>query len=576
MGQDMSSSLKISSILTALCYLSLVNSFFLCEDTCICDNETVSCEHVGLDTLPHDLPDSNIKRLLLKGNNIQYVSETLMFYQSLRDLDLSFNSIVEIFEDSFEDSGKLTTLDLSHNKLGSLKEDDLSGLRNLSFLNLTHNEIDYIARNALSHCPLLKILDLSYNKIGQLDSNFLGESITRITELQELYLVNNNLRTVPKDALKDLKHLTVLDLSENQFATLDGNDFDEISESLLELRLSGCGIHTISSQAFYGLSTLKSLDLSDNGLYHPPNSAFQRIPLLETLKIGQNNIQYLKKQDYLFLRKLKNFNFDGCNSASGSFKVEEGIFSLNTNLESIEIKCSLLINIPESVNLKHLPDLKHLSFHGSGLNSIPHDLAHYHDLQTLDLESNPLNCNCSLVLLYRLLTLPNPVQVTGTCAQPDTLQDAPLTFLSEEDYNCKKTEDGDPATWLYISGLAGGSIISIVVVVLLVCFCWKRKPWSSCFRQPTPRKKLSRRFSGDKRDIVVMQRDDVFVDDGKFLPLKGLNYADPEYVNLDLNSNKSPQSEHLYSELAEVTETVPNYKIPIPNVNCPDVKISSI
>ena len=71
----------------------------------------------------------------------------------------------------------------------------------------------------------------------------------------------------------------------------------------------------------------------------------------------------------------------------------------------------------------------------------------------------------------------------------------------------------------------------------------------------------------------MMQRDDVLLDDGKFLPLKGLNYADPEYVNLDLNSNKS---EHLYSELADVTETVPNYRIPIPNVNCPDVKISSI
>ena len=107
----------------------------------------------------------------------------------------------------------------------------------------------------------------------------------------------------------------------------------------------------------------------------------------------------------------KNFNIDGCSSASGSFKIEEGIFSLNTNLESIEIKCSLLTSIPETISLKHLPDLKHLSFHGSGLETIPHDLAHYHDLITLDLESNPLNCNCSMLLLYRLLTLPNPVQV---------------------------------------------------------------------------------------------------------------------------------------------------------------------
>ena len=71
----------------------------------------------------------------------------------------------------------------------------------------------------------------------------------------------------------------------------------------------------------------------------------------------------------------------------------------------------------------------------------------------------------------------------------------------------------------------------------------------------------------------MIQQKDLAGDDNRFLPLRGLEYADPEYVNFDHNSNAS---EHLYVEVAEVTETVPKYNIPLTNVNCPDVKVSVI
>ena len=112
---------------------------------------------------------------------------------------------------------------------------------------------------------------------------------------------------------------------------------------------------------------------------------------------------------------------------------------------------------------------------------------------------------------------------------------------------------------------------------------WRTKPWNISILLHSrdsnqPKKRLSRTFSGDKRDIVVVQRDtDIAADDERFLPLRGLQYADPQYVNCDLNSNKSTSaSEHLYSEVAEVKETIPKYNIPIPNVKCPDVKVSMI
>ena len=120
----------------------------------------------------------------------------------------------------------------------------------------------------------------------------------------------------------------------------------------------------------------------------------------------------------------------------------------------------------------------------------------------------------------------------------------------------------------------------ILLAVIAVCIvrCWSKKPWNLSIhlhnKRDPPKKRLSRTFSGDKRDIKVIQQKDLAAgDDNRFLPLRGLEYADPEYVNFDHNSNAS---EHLYVEVAEVTETVPNYNIPLTNVNCPDVKVSVI
>ena len=91
------------------------------------------------------------------------------------------------------------------------------------------------------------------------------------------------------------------------------------------------------------------------------------------------------------------------------------------------------------------------------------------------------------------------------------------------------------------------------------------------FKNKKGRKKISAKFSGDKKDIKVVQNNEVEASEG-FLQLPGLdNYGDLAY---------SDKNEPLYAEVeeAEVTETVPKYNIPLPqtNVNCPDVKISVI
>ena len=75
------------------------------------------------------------------------------------------------------------------------------------------------------------------------------------------------------------------------------------------------------------------------------------------------------------------------------------------------------------------------------------------------------------------------------------------------------------------------------------------------------RKRLSTNV--EKKDIKVLQNNDVEASVG-FLQLPGLETANYGEV-ID---------EHLYADVAEVTETVPKYTIPVTNANFPDVKVS--
>ena len=167
-------------------------------------------------------------------------------------------------------------------------------------------------------------------------------------------------------------------------------------------------------------------------------------------------------------------------------------------------------------------------------------------------------------------------QVIGQCANPPVLRNTPVSMLSKADYGCGSELDMKSDSYtILIAVTVGVCVLFLVVGIILVIYCWKKRPcnFSIMFhRRQTPKKRLSKNFNGDKRDIVVLQ-ENLVDDDRRFLTLSGKNFCDPEYANIDLNSNRS---EHLYSSIAEVTETVPKYTIPIANIQCPDVKTTPI
>ncbi|KAK8308118.1 hypothetical protein V6Z12_D02G034900 [Gossypium hirsutum] len=217
---------------------------------------------------------SNLEIIDLSEN---YLNDSILLslseLSSLRYLDPSSNKI----EGSGHQRGfqllsrlnNLETLDLSWN---SLKNSILFHMRNLSSLKtlrLSGNQLKgrLVHIQGLNNLTNLKYLDLSWNYIESI-SNKDGTQL-RLTNLEELYLSGNLFRNNAISFLQGLSSLKSLTLSDNDLQgsldTKDGGRKLELTH-LEELNLDYNHFNTSVFASLNKLSNLKSLSIRDNGL----------------------------------------------------------------------------------------------------------------------------------------------------------------------------------------------------------------------------------------------------------------------------------------------------------------------
>ncbi|XP_004386403.1 toll-like receptor 8 [Trichechus manatus latirostris] len=293
------------------------------------------------------LADCNSRRL-------QEVPQTVGRY--VTELDLSDNFIKHITNESFQGLQNLTKINLNHNAVNndgmnitdgaflhlknlrvlllednqlhqipaglpkSLKELSLiqnnitvvtkkntSGLKNLESLYLGWNcyfghdckKIFDIENGTFERLTHLKVLSLSFNDLSHVPPK-LPRSLT------ELYLSNTNIQNIGQEDFKELKNLTILDLSGNCPRCFNapfpckpcyGNSSIQIHplafQTLTQLRylnLSSTSLQKIPATWFYNMSQLKVLYLEFNYLVHEiASGAFLRyLPSLEILDLSFN------------------------------------------------------------------------------------------------------------------------------------------------------------------------------------------------------------------------------------------------------------------------------------------------
>ncbi|XP_020291162.1 insulin-like growth factor-binding protein complex acid labile subunit [Pseudomyrmex gracilis] len=231
-----------------------------------------------------------LESLFLQHNKIRNLDGTLQKARRLKYLKLSYNELQELNADDFIEAEMLEDLELGHNSLKSLGGADGDGngssalypLRSLKVLNLTHNELREFSLASLRGVRELRLLDLSHNRIARLvrgrpsSENLVEEEGEEIAgrNVQDLRLQHNELRSLDGSLFLGMKELQRLNLSHNALGP------------------------TIGPRDLRGLGGLRVLDISHNQFITLEDMSETWMPVLEELNASHNRLVTLSGRDF--------------------------------------------------------------------------------------------------------------------------------------------------------------------------------------------------------------------------------------------------------------------------------------
>ncbi|KAK3931113.1 Chaoptin [Frankliniella fusca] len=348
-----------------------------------------------------------LRVLDLSGNQIKGLEEGILKgCDSLQELRLDRNSLLEVPAPSLHGPRALRALALAHNRISLIRDGALVGLQQLQRLDLGFNTITSLEGGALTGLAKLQELNLCHNRITKLNSDvFEGAAAIEVLDLSQ-----NFLREVPSVAFKELTKLRHLNMSANLIQRLD-NEALRAQTQLESLDLSGNNIGNIAPGTFRGLRALRHLDLSVNALRTVEDDAFEGLDALETLRLRDNNILAVPASALGRLPRLRTLSLDynrlAVVSADLLRAVSERASDLGlarnvirelspaafrdfTRLRRLDLSANLLLSLDASALVGLEDTLEELDLSGNRISSVAGGPLALRKLRVLDLSDNQL------------------------------------------------------------------------------------------------------------------------------------------------------------------------------------------
>ena len=299
----------------------------------------------------YQLSTSHSKRINLIFRNMSMLeeSERLLIFDDLRrirSLDLSNNMLSKLTNDTFNGLHGLYYLNLRSNLIEIIDTDAFMSLKNLKSIILSGNLLNELDFSRFTHlfglCDL--VIDMTF--YGSLHANLLQNysNLHRFTienymnkNFTSLTIVLRDIERGAFNGLVNLKHLNITCKTSHQcldfvyyqeitsleslcvyfqsssgsfeiwkssvalnlksfkilganFNTLSSYMFNSSLKSLRKLSLFTCRIRIIEENAFYGLTELEHLELSDNFINRIDNGAFKALFNLKSLALQKNRL----------------------------------------------------------------------------------------------------------------------------------------------------------------------------------------------------------------------------------------------------------------------------------------------
>ncbi|CAK1589699.1 unnamed protein product [Parnassius mnemosyne] len=294
-------------------------------------------------------------------------------------------------------------------------------------LGLPNNQLPSVPTEALNHLMLLDRLDLSNNKIHTLDSN----SFKGIKNLTYLDISDNQLTVISPDTFIPLSKLTVLRLRGNLLKVPALASLKD-AHYLRELDLSSNALEgPLGPTTIPPLSFLNILHLSDNTFASIRRGALAGLTNLTHLNLHNNQVDVLEDYAFRHLTNLTHLDL----SHNEIVAVSGASLAQLTNLIHLDLSHNFLRSL-SAEPLKTLGRLTDLLLHDNDISMIDDGaLAQHKDLSRFTIEDNPLNCDCLMAGFARWLreakNLSQSDKSAAVCATPPHLEGALLSRLSK-------------------------------------------------------------------------------------------------------------------------------------------------
>jgi hypothetical protein len=312
----------------------------------------------------------------------QSLNEIPIFKRSFPydELILSNNNIKILTQSSFDNIKTIKRINLENNSISSIDNDLLRLLGNyLEELIITGdyqiNSLEFLTRYPLKNLRVLKLDRFNLSEIN------LGKIFLNMTKLEIVYLRSCQLKQIP-----NLLNIQILDLEHNQIS-----DSISLSTSYIHLNLAKNFISEIILE--------KNLQL-------------------ETLNLSSNAITSIDFSN--FNENLMNINLN-----------YNRLVSINLNkLPNKLISLSLSHNLLKQIKFPIKSSLLSLDLSFNQLKTIEKNIL-FEKLNYLNLQQNPLECNCQLEWLKKLISSQNKINSsTWTCASKKSFLSSDFQCLS--------------------------------------------------------------------------------------------------------------------------------------------------
>lgn len=452
-------------LLLTLILLKQADSF--CPSKCQCmggdSNSQAYCVDAALEDVPIQL-NPETKYINLTLNKIRNVEFTLPFYMKLEVLDLSQNIIETLGSKNFEYQSEMRTLNLSGNNVSSLNKDAFKGLTNLLLLDLSFNRIEVVHPSAMNDLTSLIELDLTNNLIVSLEDGVFRNMIS----LEILIFKNNQLLDVPASNLVHLHALKSLDLSDNLIEFVRNDSFEGLRD-LMMVNLRGNVISELDLSSFDGLSALKQMDMADNNLTIVPTQQLSKLSNLTYLSLSGNRFTHIPAVALLNLFHLRELHL---NRLDRLVKIDSRAFVDNTHLQSFDLNYNpLFSNLPMRL-FQGNPNILDISMQGNNLQTLDAAQFPVDRIQRLYLGDNPLQCNCSLLWLWRLVTgnfdEPTSQKPATNSTHPHSPSSSSYLKLDNERITCDTWQD-NIRTRRLLHSMSESEITCPAHIVTIVC-----------------------------------------------------------------------------------------------------------